>query len=65
MRNGFYSVLTAFIKLVQTQLSGKIKVFQSDGGTKFINHNVRKIFEENGIFQQASCPYTPQQNRRA
>lgn len=29
----FYSVLPAFIKLIQTQCSRKIKVFQSDGGT--------------------------------
>lgn len=29
----FYSVLPAFINLVQTQCSRKIKVFQSDGGT--------------------------------
>ncbi|GJV61904.1 retrovirus-related pol polyprotein from transposon TNT 1-94 [Tanacetum coccineum] len=64
-KNGFYSVLQAFIKLVQTQFSTKIKVFQSDGGTEFVNHTVRKIFEDNGTFHRLSCPYTPQQNGRA
>ncbi|KAJ0550750.1 putative RNA-directed DNA polymerase [Helianthus annuus] len=64
-KTGFYSVLPAFIKLVQTQCSRKIKVFQSDGGSEFVNHTVRKIFEDNGTFHRYSCPYTPQQNGRA
>ncbi|GJS69024.1 retrovirus-related pol polyprotein from transposon TNT 1-94 [Tanacetum coccineum] len=64
-KSGFYTVLSAFIKLVQTQLSRKIKVFQSDGGTEFVNHTVRKFFEDNGTLHRLSCPYTPQQNGRA
>ncbi|GJS62085.1 calcium-dependent protein kinase 26-like protein [Tanacetum coccineum] len=64
-KSGFYTVLSAFIKLVQTQLSRKIKVFQSDGGTEFVNHTVQKIFEDNGTLHRLSCPYTPQQNGRA
>ncbi|KAJ0726006.1 putative RNA-directed DNA polymerase [Helianthus annuus] len=64
-KTGFYTVLPVFIKLVQTQFSRKIKIFQSDGGTEFVNHTVRKIFEENGTFHRYSCPYTPQQNGRA
>ncbi|GJW06274.1 retrovirus-related pol polyprotein from transposon TNT 1-94 [Tanacetum coccineum] len=53
-KSGFYTVLSAFIKLVQTQLSRKIKVFQSDGGTEFVNHTVRKIFEDNGTLHRVS-----------
>ncbi|KAI3680197.1 hypothetical protein L2E82_50582 [Cichorium intybus] len=64
-KSGFSIVLNAFIKLVQTQFSRKIKVFQSDGGTEFLNSTVRHIFEENGTLHQISCPYTPQQNGRA
>ena len=64
-KTGFYAVLPAFIKLVQTQCSRKIKTFQSDGGSEFVNHTVRKIFEENGTFHRFSCPHTPQQNGRA
>ncbi|KAK1424394.1 hypothetical protein QVD17_19723 [Tagetes erecta] len=63
-KTDFYSVLPMFIQLVQTQFSRKIKVFQSDGGTEFVNHIVRKIFEDNGTFHRLSCPYTPQQNGR-
>lgn len=61
----FYEVLKSFIKLVQTQFSRKIKVFQSDGGSEFVNHHVKAIFDENGTFHRLSCPYTPQQNGRA
>lgn len=50
---------------VQTQFSRKIKTFQSDGGTEFVNHNVRSLFEANGMFHRLSWPYTPQQNGRA
>ena len=64
-KTGFYAVLESFIKLVQTQFSRKIKVFQSDGGTEFVNKIVRNIFAENGTLHQLSCPYTPQQNGRA
>ncbi|KAI3785937.1 hypothetical protein L1987_45063 [Smallanthus sonchifolius] len=64
-KTGFYAVLSAFIKLIQTQCSRKIKNFQSDGGTEFVNHTVRNIFEANGTFHRYSCPYTPQQNGRA
>ncbi|GJW16872.1 retrovirus-related pol polyprotein from transposon TNT 1-94 [Tanacetum coccineum] len=64
-KTGFYSVLPVFINLVQTQCSRKIKTFQSDGGTEFVNQIVRKIFEDNGTFHRFSCPYTSQQNGRA
>ncbi|GJZ09562.1 retrovirus-related pol polyprotein from transposon TNT 1-94 [Tanacetum coccineum] len=64
-KTGFYSVLPIFINLAQTQCSRKIKTFQSDGGTEFVNQTVRKILEDNGTFHRFSCLYTPQQNGRA
>ncbi|GKE23589.1 putative RNA-directed DNA polymerase, partial [Tanacetum coccineum] len=60
-KTGFYTVLTTFIKLVQTQCSRKIKVFQSDGGTEFVNQIVRKIFDDKGTLHRFSCLHTPQQ----
>lgn len=59
------TVLEVFIQFVQTQFSSKIKIFQSDGGTEFVNHKVRTLFENNGTFHRLSCPYIPQQNGRA
>ena len=54
-----------FITFVENQFSSKIKVFQSDGGTEFLNHHVKALLTKHGIFHQVSCPYTPQQNGRA
>ncbi|MFS7952632.1 putative RNA-directed DNA polymerase [Helianthus anomalus] len=64
-KTDFYAVLQSFLRLVQTQLSRKVKNFQSDGGTKFVNKNVRNIFDQNGTFHRLSCPYTAPQNARA
>ena len=63
-KSGFHVVFGAFIKFVQTQISSKIKIFQSDGGTKFLNHHIWRLLEDNGTFHRISCPYTPQQNGR-
>lgn len=65
VKSDFYGVLLAFVNMVQTQFSSKIKMFQSDGGTEFVNERVRKLFMENGTHHRLSCPYSPQQNGRA
>nr|KAJ0193381.1 hypothetical protein LSAT_V11C800390800 [Lactuca sativa] len=63
-KSDFPTILDVFLKFVQTQFSCKIKVFQSDGGTEFLNHNVQRILTDNGTFHRVSCLYTPQQNGR-
>ncbi|KAK9078295.1 hypothetical protein SSX86_002352 [Deinandra increscens subsp. villosa] len=63
-KNEFANALQVFMTFAQTQFSRKIKIFQSDGGTEFINSKVREIFEANGTLHRTSCPYTPQQNGR-
>ncbi|KAJ9542436.1 hypothetical protein OSB04_028942 [Centaurea solstitialis] len=62
LKYDFYHILMVFIKLVQTQFSCKIKIFQSDGVTEFVNYKVRSLFEENGTLHRLSCSYMPQQN---
>ncbi|KAJ9542144.1 hypothetical protein OSB04_028650 [Centaurea solstitialis] len=57
-----YRYYVAFF--VQTQFSRKVKVFQTNGGTEFLNHHVRNLLDDNGTFHRVSCPYTPQQNAR-
>ncbi|GJW31652.1 retrovirus-related pol polyprotein from transposon TNT 1-94 [Tanacetum coccineum] len=64
-KSDVYKAIEVFILFVQTQFSCKIKVFQSDGGTEFVNHRVRDLFEANGTLHRLSCPYTPPQNARA
>lgn len=60
-----YKAIEVFVTFVQTQLSCKINVFQSDGGTEFVNHRVQNLFDTNGTLHRLSCPYTPPQNARA
>jgi hypothetical protein len=42
---------------MENQFSVKIKVFQSDGGTEFTNHNFQDHLLNCGIHHQMSCPY--------
>ncbi|KAJ9555163.1 hypothetical protein OSB04_009777 [Centaurea solstitialis] len=60
-----FTVLSSFVTFVQTQFSRKLKAFQSDGGTEFLNSRVHAFFVQNGTHHRTSCPYTPQQNGRA
>ncbi|GJW03742.1 retrovirus-related pol polyprotein from transposon TNT 1-94 [Tanacetum coccineum] len=43
----------------------RVKAFQSDGGTEFLNQCVKQLLVENGTHHRISCPYTPEQNGRA
>lgn len=64
-KTGFYHVLTIFLKFVQTHFDQKVKIFQNDGGSEFVNdQTVQKVFEDNETFHRFSCPYTPKQNGR-
>jgi len=42
-----------------------IKYLRSDNGTEFTNNHIRRFCKDNGIIQQFSIPYNPQQNGRA
>ncbi|CAA7053586.1 unnamed protein product [Microthlaspi erraticum] len=61
-KSEFFSVFTAFQKLVENQFGTKIKVFQSDGGGEFVNKELKQHLLNCGISHLLSCPYTPQQN---
>jgi transposase InsO family protein len=40
----------------------RIKKIRSDNGTEFKNLKIEGFLEEEGIKQEISSPYTPQQN---
>ncbi|PKU77959.1 Retrovirus-related Pol polyprotein from transposon TNT 1-94 [Dendrobium catenatum] len=48
--------------LIENHLPFKIKCPQTDGGTEFVNTELSAFLQKNGIMQQISCPYTPEQN---
>lgn len=38
-----------------------MKVFQSDGGTKFLNGHIKSLYAKNTIHHRILCPYMPEQ----
>ena len=64
-KSEFYSVFISFYKMVENQLSTKLKSFQSDEGGEFVNRNLSDYLAQNGIRHLISCPHTPEQNGTA
>ena len=48
--------------MIKNQFDKTVKIFRSNNGTEFVNQNMDKFCKDNGIHQQTSCAYTPQQN---
>ena len=57
-----HSVFASFCSQVQNEKSCKIVRVRSDHGGEFENKDFEKLFDENGISHDFSCPRTPQQN---
>jgi len=60
-----FNIFRKWYKKVTNIFNKNIKYIRTDNGTEFTNNNFRKFCEENGIEQQFSIPYNPQQNGRA
>eukprot|EP00963_Diacronema_lutheri_P012972 scaffold2152_cov336-Pavlova_lutheri.AAC.3 len=58
-------VIKIVIRLMEKQTGNAVKTVRSDRGTEFLNAELQNFLEENGIYQQTSAPYTPQQNGNA
>lgn len=54
-----------YIKMIEKQTGNKFKILRSDCGTEFMNKNLSDYLDQNGIIQETSVPYCPQQNGRA
>ncbi|GJU78725.1 putative RNA-directed DNA polymerase [Tanacetum coccineum] len=57
-----FDCICAFFNLIKNQFKQTVKIFRSDNGTEFVNHNFKKFCEFEGIIHQTSCSYTPQHN---
>jgi transposase InsO family protein len=55
-------VLKKFLKRVQNKFDAKDKKIRSDNGTEFKNTKVEDFLDEQGIKNEFSSSYTPQQN---
>ncbi|KAJ3476999.1 hypothetical protein NLI96_g10770 [Meripilus lineatus] len=54
--------LKRIVALLERQSGHKTKVIRSDSGSEFVNKTVEAFCVRNGIAQQTTNPYTPQQN---
>ena len=57
-----YRIVTSFLSMVETQFSKKIKCIRTDNGTKIVQDQCLKLFDEHRIIHQRSVPGVPQQN---
>jgi transposase InsO family protein len=64
-RSDLVPVFQTFHKMIQTQFSRTIKVFQSDNAQEYHDKSFLSILDSNGTLPHYSCPYTSQQNGRA
>eukprot|EP00963_Diacronema_lutheri_P010241 scaffold992_cov363-Pavlova_lutheri.AAC.1 len=59
------AVIKTVIRMIEKQTGNAVKFVRSDRGTEFLNAELQNFLQENGIQQQTSAPYTPQQNGNA
>lgn len=57
-----YQKFVDFKNYAENQTECKVKMLRSDNGTEFVNKLFEDFCAKNGIIQQKTVPYTPQQN---
>ncbi|GJY43503.1 retrovirus-related pol polyprotein from transposon TNT 1-94 [Tanacetum coccineum] len=55
-------MIMSFIRIVENQNDVKVKQIKTDNGAEFRNHELERFYDEKGISQNFSSPYTPEQN---
>lgn len=55
----------SFVRLAEKECGHPIRILQSDNGTEYVNDDMKKFLDENGIRHRRSVPYTPEQNGSA
>ena len=64
-RSELLQVYSNFVKMVETQFSKRIKIFQFDNALKYTQYAFQAILHSYGTVHQLTCPSTSQQNGRA
>lgn len=54
--------LAKWKNLVENQSRNKVKTIRSDNGGEFLNKHLNQMLMENGISQELTIPYSPEQN---
>lgn len=55
-------IVKLVITMVKRQTNVPVKAVRTDGGTEFVNEEVNKYFEDEGIIHQVAAPYIHQHN---
>lgn len=61
-KSNAFTMLQAFINLVETQFETKVKCIRSDNGMEFSDTNAAQYYKDKGIIHQLSCVERQQQN---
>ena len=64
-RSELLQVYSNFAKMVETQFSKHIKIFQSDNALEYTQYAFQAVLHSYGIVHHLTCPGTSQQNGRA
>ena len=63
-RSELLQVYSNFAKMVETQFSKRIKIFQSDNALEYTQYAFQAVLHSYGTVHQLTCPGTSQQNGR-
>ena len=64
-KNEVKDCLGILLPFLERQTGNKLKCIQTDGGKEYLNNEVERYCQSNGIIHQVSIRHTPQQNGRA
>ena len=61
-KSELFSLFSHFLQMVKTQFGTVVRNLRSDNGREYITNEFRAELNKQGILQQLTCPYTPEQN---
>jgi len=61
-KSGVVHLFVKFYRMIQIQFESPIKRLCSDNGREYVNQNLSKFLQENGVVHELTCVDTPQQN---
>ena len=64
MKKGIINMLKEYKKSIEAS-GGKMRIIRCDGGKEYINREIKKYCQDNGIEIQMTTPDTPQSNGKA
>lgn len=64
-KSDVFEKIKTFVKLAENAYGHNICILRTDNGTEFLNEDVKKFLDQEGIRHQRTVPYTPEQNGTA